>query len=337
MPEPKLGQLESVDIRKVWQDEAQDFTPWLAKEDNLALLSETLDMELELEAQEKSVGPFRADILCKDTANDSWVLIENQLDRTNHRHVGQLITYSAGLQAVTIIWIAGAFTDEHRAALDWLNEITKDDFRFFGLEIELWKITDSPVAPKFNIVSKPNDWSQSVRQTTHGGDLSERDILLQSYWSALRDHLIAKNSPVKSQTPKAQQWANFAIGTSSFNLRASISTQKEQLQVALLIGGPDSEAHFNLLEQDQQIIEQEIKESLDWRSRPAGKKNVISVFKTNVDPSNEDDRDNQIKWIVDMLERFNSTFRPLVKGLDASEWVPDKDEYDDDLEEENDN
>ena len=111
-----------MDIRDVWSDEAQNFTPWLAEEDNLALLSETLDMELEFKEKEKSVGPFRADILCKDTANDSWVLIENQLDETDHKHVGQLITYSAGLQAVTIIWIARDFADGHRATLDWLNE-----------------------------------------------------------------------------------------------------------------------------------------------------------------------------------------------------------------------
>lgn len=189
MPEPELGRLEAVDIRDVWSDEAQNFTPWLAEEDNLALLSKTLGMELELEAQEKPVGPFRADILCKDTADNSWVLIENQLDGTDHKHVGQLITYSAGLQAVTIIWIARDFADEHRAALDWLNEITTDDFRFFGLEIELWKIGDSHMAPKFNIVSKPNDWSRSVRQATRGGDLSESGMLYRNYWSELKDYL----------------------------------------------------------------------------------------------------------------------------------------------------
>lgn len=132
-----LERLEKIDLRSYWEREDIDFTPWLAEAENIQLLGDTVGLELEIEAQEKEVGPFRADILCKDTANDHWVLIENQLERTDHIHLGQLLTYAAGLNAVTIIWIAARFTDEHRATLDWLNEITNEDFTFFGLEIEL--------------------------------------------------------------------------------------------------------------------------------------------------------------------------------------------------------
>ena len=147
----KLGRLERVKLREAWSTEAQDFTPWLAREENLAILSETLEVELQPEAQEKSVGPFRADILCRNADDGgTWVLIENQLERTDHLHLGQLLTYAAGLNAVTICWIAASFTDEHRAALDWLNEITDERFHFFGLEVELWRIGDSEPAPKFN-------------------------------------------------------------------------------------------------------------------------------------------------------------------------------------------
>src|SRR6267143_4897369 len=122
MTTKELGRLHKVDLREAWTSESSGFTPWLAHEENLKLLGEAIGMELELESQEKEVGPFRADILCKDTANDNWVLIENQLDRTDHSHLGQLITYAAGLNAVTIVWIAERFTEEHRAAMDWLNE-----------------------------------------------------------------------------------------------------------------------------------------------------------------------------------------------------------------------
>ena len=166
MVKPGLGRLERVELREVWTTEDQDFTPWLAQETNLAVLSETLNMELVAEGIEQGVGPFRADILCRDTMDDSWVLIENQLKRTDHTHLGQLLTYAAGLQTVTIIWVAATFTDEHRAALDWLNEITDERFRFFGLEIELWQIGDSPAAPKFNVVSKPNEWTRSVSKAS---------------------------------------------------------------------------------------------------------------------------------------------------------------------------
>ena len=157
-----FGRLQKVELRTSWLDEARDFTPWLAKEENITLLSDAIGLKLQVEAQERSVGPFKADILCKDTSNDRddhFVLIENQSECTNHCHLGQLLTYAAGLKAVTIIWIAERFTEEHRASLDWLNEITDTDFRFFGLEVELWKIGNSPPAPKFNVISKPNDWS----------------------------------------------------------------------------------------------------------------------------------------------------------------------------------
>src|SRR4051812_2973733 len=114
MTTKNLGCLERVELRNIWLSESSDFTPWLAREENLKILGETLRIDLELEAQERPVGPFRADILCKDTAEkDRWVLIENQLERTNHGHLGQLLTYASGLEAVTIVWIAAHFTEEH--------------------------------------------------------------------------------------------------------------------------------------------------------------------------------------------------------------------------------
>ena len=140
MHDIQLGKLSQISLREVWKNEAGSFTPWLAEGANLALLSEVLELELELEGQEQEVGPFRADILCKDAGTDRWVLIENQLERTDYTHLGQLLTYAAGLQAVTIVWIAERFTEEHRAALDWLNDITDERFNFFGIEVELWRI-----------------------------------------------------------------------------------------------------------------------------------------------------------------------------------------------------
>jgi hypothetical protein len=156
--ELQLGKLERVDLRDSWPREDTNLTPWLAKQKNLKLLGASIGMNLERVENESRVGPFRADILCKDTATDSFVLIENQLEPTDHIHLGQLMTYAAGLDTVHIIWVAKSFNDEHRAALDWLNRITMEGFHFFGIEIELWKIGDSLPAPKFNIVCKPNDW-----------------------------------------------------------------------------------------------------------------------------------------------------------------------------------
>jgi hypothetical protein len=201
MSTKNLGRLEKVTLREAWFSECNDFTPWLAEEENLKLLGETIGIELELESKEKDVGPFRADILCKDTANDSWVLIENQLERTDHSHLGQLITYASGLNAVTIVWIAERFTEEHRAAMDWLNERTDEKINLFGLEIELWRIGDSPIAPKFNIISQPNDWARTVQQAAAatGGEVSEHKQLQLKFWTAFRDYMEEKGSFVRCQ------------------------------------------------------------------------------------------------------------------------------------------
>ena len=204
-----LGRLERVELRDIWVTEAQDFTPWLAREENLKVLADAVNMDLELEAQEKNVGPFRADILCLNSDDGSWVLIENQLERTDHGHLGQLLTYASGLDVVTIVWVAAKFTDEHRASLDWLNEITDNTFRFFGLEVELWRIGDSPAAPKFNVVSKPNDWTRTISQAARRiseGEISEVKVQQFRYWTALADLLTASNSTIKPPAPPAKQW-----------------------------------------------------------------------------------------------------------------------------------
>ena len=218
MKEQSLGRLKRVSLREVWASESEHFTPWLGQEENLKLLGDTIGLELELEDQEKDVGPFRADLLCKSTLDDSWVLIENQLERTDHGHLGQLLTYAAGLEAVTIIWVAERFTDEHRAALDWLNEKTDDGVNFFGLEVELWRIGDSPIAPKFNIVSKPNDWTKRVQSAaTKGGELSSLKQTQLKFWIAFKEYMDA-NSKIRCQKPAPHHWLSSSLGRSGFHL-----------------------------------------------------------------------------------------------------------------------
>lgn len=318
-----LGRLESVDLRKVWTSEAGDFTPWLAKDDNLALLGDTIGLELELEAQEKSVGPFRADILCKDTANGNWVLVENQLERTDHAHLGQLLTYAAGLKAVTIVWIANRFTEEHRAALDWLNDITDERFNFFGLEVELWRIGESPVAPKFNVACKPNEWTKAPPAST--GELTPTKLLQHEYWKAVRDLLVERNGAVKPQKPLPQHWTSFAVGRSHFWMHAAVNTQKPCIEVGMNCGGADAKPHFFLLEQDKEAIEQEIGESLDWEELPNKNQSRIAVRKMQTNPMNRDDWTAQHEWIAEKLEAFHKAFSSRVKRLNSEEYeAPDE-------------
>src|SRR5690606_37901313 len=228
-------------LRDYWADEARDFTPWLASDENIELISEAIDIQLEVESVEKGVGPFRADILCKDIRTGSYVLIENQLERTDHSHLGQLMTYAAGLDAVTIVWIAKRITEEHRAALDWLNKITSDDFGFFGLEIELWQIGDSPVAPKFNIVSKPNTFSDIVQTVAHdvgSGVFAETKKLRFQYWTEFRQFMEERGSPLRVGKPSYDSWSNFAVGRANFTLRAVVALRESWIEVHLSVTGP---------------------------------------------------------------------------------------------------
>ena len=164
-----LGTIERVDLRQVWPHEAQDFTPWLAE--NLDVLGEALGLDLEFQEQEARVGPFFLDVLAYDRGNDRPVIIENQLEATNHTHLGQLLTYAEGYDAGVVISLTGDFQDEHRAALDWLNQRTGEGTEFFGVAMEAWKIDVSRAAPHFRIVAAPNTWSKSSAKgkTIRGG------------------------------------------------------------------------------------------------------------------------------------------------------------------------
>lgn len=318
MPNSQMGRLEKVDLREGWSSEANDFTPWLAQEENLKLLGDTIGIELELEAQEKNVGPFRADILCKDTATNNWVLIENQLARTDHIHLGQLLTYAAGLDAVTIVWVAANFTDEHRATLDWLNEITEDRFNFFGLEIELWRIEGSPPAPKFNIASEPNDWSRAISKAITRG-LTETQIKQLEYWTALKAHLEANESEVSMSKPQAANWMGFGIGRTSFALFATVNSIKQKLGVEVYMYEANAKTFFHLLYRQKREIESEMGTGLDWQELPGKKTCKIALCKSNTDPLKEEDWPDQHEWFRQTLEKFDQVFRHRIKKLNPAD------------------
>ncbi|MFZ5931608.1 MAG: DUF4268 domain-containing protein [Pseudomonadota bacterium] len=310
----KLGRIERVELRSIWTSEDKHFTPWLAQPENLEILGETLGIELEFEAQEKDVGPFRADILCKNTAEkDSWVVIENQIEKTDHKHLGQLLTYASGLKASTIVWISAVFGEEHRAALDWLNQLTDKSVRFFGLEIELWKIGDSQAAPRFNIVCQPNDWQNTVRDEAEKltGDAANRSQNLRiKYWSAFRSYLQEKKSKLRPQKPSRDHWYTFGIGTSHAHTAALLITRENKIAVQLNINSEDAKSLFNELIKQKDDIETIIGSPLDWREMPDKKSSRIVLF-NSVDPYDEKSWTEQFDWLQNKLEKFDKAFRPL--------------------------
>lgn len=330
MTNKNLGRLERVELRDIWLSEASDFTPWLARKENLDILGGTLGIDLELEAQERPVGPFRADILCKDIGTDRWVLIENQLERTDHNHLGQLLTYASGLEAVTIVWVAARFTEEHRSTLDWLNRITDESFRFFGLEVELWRIDDSSPAPKFNIVSKPNDWSQSVAQAARAIDdaeLSETRIMQRAYWTAFDKVLASLGGPVSGgRKAQPQPWMAYSIGRSRFSVGAAMVRPRKQVRAEVYISGGKAKAFFHLLAAQKSEIESDLGFALDWEELPEGQDSRISVSLDDADPANEGDWTRQHEWLAKRMNEMHRVLAPRIKALDADSWHPERQE-----------
>ncbi len=311
----KLGKLESVDPRTVWAVESTDFTPWLSTDENIVLLGEAIGMELEVQHQEKSVGPFRADILCKHTLDDSYVLIENQLEKTDHTHLGQLLTYAAGLNAVTIIWISRNFTDEHRATLDWLNRITEEKINFFGIEIELFKIGDSMPAPRFNLVSKPNNWSKSVQRAVDLAELSDTKSLQLDFWQAFKDYLEKNNSKLRATKPQPQHWYNFSMGKSNCYMNALVNTRDNRISVTVSFTGPESKARYHKLHDKYEAESKEkIDASVEWEELPEANESRVRID-NKADIKLKAHWEEQHKWLMENLEKFDAFFRPKIKLL----------------------
>ena len=317
----ELGTITMLEPREQWEDEARDFTPWVASPDGLKLIGNTLNIELEEQssASEVPIGSFRADVVCVDTSNQSTVLIENQLAPTNHEHVGQVLTYAAGLEAVTIIWVATDFREQHRATLEWLNEITKDEYRFFGLKIELLKIGDSLAAPRFNIVVKPNDWTSDVRRRTEERrSASPTGQQHLRYWEAFNLFVSEHETAVRTRRPGTEHYMDFSIGKTGTNISA-VRLQRERIvKVHLYLSGGTHRGYFNALHNEKDFIEQEIGIDLEWESRPRA--STIALV-SHRDPSDEDDWDGQIEWMVDNIEAFDAAFRKRVRLIEPSDWV----------------
>ena len=292
-------------------------------------------MVLELEGQEFNLGNFRADILCRNAADGSQVLIENQLEQSDHKHFGQIMAYALSSPDIhTVIWIAKEFRAEHCDALDRLNEITNEKFRYFGIEVKVWQIEDSTPAPQFEIVSKPKGWNRTISrkaQKAASKDTSETQLQqLKRYWAEWSDYIIQRDNSLKG--PQPDLWS-FLTSTmehygSKFHIDAYLVNEKYEIGIRLYIGGENATASFHLLKEQQKEIEREFTEPLEWDERPLHERSRIFLRKTDTDPTDETDWLNQHEWLASKLELFEKVFRPRLKALNATNWkfLEDEDE-----------
>lgn len=231
-----LGKLEQVtDLRSVWKHEAKDFTPWLAKEENMEILSEAVGIDIVVEEQESNVGDFSVDLFATEEDTGRRIIIENQLEETNHDHLGKIITYASGKDAEVIIWIVKKARDEHKQAIEWLNQHTDDKFEFFLIEIELWRISSSEPAPKFNIVERPNNWAKAMKKTAA---LSETENLKLAFWENFNNEALHYSDFMKKfklRKPQAHHWYDLGMGSSAYHLCMTLNTKNNCLSAGLYV------------------------------------------------------------------------------------------------------
>ncbi len=269
MDRPTLGRLEQVDLRTCWEREDTEFTPWLADSANIALLAETLGFtELAVEETEASVGPFRADILCRDVGSEGYVLIENQLERTDHSHLGQLLTYAAGLEALSIVWIAARFAEEHRAALDWLNRVTHEGVNFFGVQVELWRIGDSPFAPKFHVVAMPNDWTKSVATATKGGTRAAHHDEYLAFWQGFRTYVKSQAPQLPPPKPAARNWIDVGLRLPGVRVTVAYSARDKQTRLYVLIRNKEDPERYEFFQKQAELIARRTGQQFTWHPQP---------------------------------------------------------------------
>ena len=313
----KFGKLELVEIRKGWSREDTEFTPWLAVEENLALLGAEIKIDLELVETESEVGSYRADILAKRKDSGDAVVIENQFGNTDHSHLGQLLTYAAGVGAEgsgakTIIWIAEHFSEPHRAALDWLNKCTEPGIRFFAVELQLWRIGDSPYAPKFNVVSRPNIWQKEMTQQT--AILSKAEKLYQEFWASFIEFCIANTTLDLPQVPPLQHWLATGVGRAGFGVNLTVSKKFKRLECQLWLENVQAKPAFLMLREQAEAIRAKLGQTVEFDEMPG--RTSSKIFQTTGGDVEDRSQWPTIQsWLKERGEAYVAVFKPLIKEL----------------------
>jgi len=305
-----LGKIKKIDLREVWKHEANDFTKWLAQKESLLSLGDELGYSLVLVGTETSVGDFSCDLLAEDESTKCKVVIENQLEITDHDHLGKLITYAAGHVAEVAIWVVSDVREEHRKAIDWLNEHTDDDISFYLVQIQLWQIGDSPYAPKFEVICKPNDWARKVKESATQGELSATNLEQLEFWTQFKAYALEHNAAFRPQKPSPQHWMYMSIGSAEASISLTMNSQKNFFGCELYIYANKGLYAQLLAHKDE--IEKQLGEQLEWMELPGKKASRVKVSK----PGSFADKEKwpeQFAWLFQEAEKFHGVFPNYLK------------------------
>jgi hypothetical protein len=313
----KLGRLVRIDAREVWTHEAHDFTPWL--HDNISLLAEALGFDIEATGREVAVGAFSVDVVGRTTPGGRPVIVENQLAPTDHSHLGQLLTYASGLDAAVIVWLAPRFRDEHRQVLDWLNAHTVEGIDFFGVELELLRIDESPAAPHFKLVAQPNEWAKTTREAAAATTQpTERGLRYQRFFEALLTGFKQQRPNLTSASRVGpDSWFGFSGGRTGFGFVWSI-TGGSRARVELYIDTGDqatSKALFDALKTGEPELAEKLGSKLEWERLDNRRASRVATYRSVPDQPPLDDNAELQAWAISTMVRWNDVLRPIIKQL----------------------
>lgn len=306
----KLGKIKEVDIRKVWAHEQYDFSKWLAVEENIKELGDTLNLALTDVETEKFVGSYRCDIICKDELTGKSVLIENQLEQTNHDHLGKIITYASGLDASVVVWIVAEARQEHASAIEWLNKHTDDDLAFFLIEVHAYTIGDSDPAPMFKIIEQPNDFARSVKAVARQGELSDSQIKRQEFWTMFNDVIDQRGKPFNKRKATTDHWYEVAVGSSQCHISIDLVNKEHKIRVGLWIA--DNKDMFDNMKAHQAEIEDAAGFPLEWDRLDNKKASVICANIPGLDFRRQDNYPELMNKTIDMVLAEKKAFAPYI-------------------------
>jgi hypothetical protein len=314
---PEFASLESQEVREYWEHEAQQFTPWLAGEiqvEDVSALEDALGLDLEIIEQEKSVGRYNVDILAEETDGNRNVIIENQLNPSDHDHLGKSLAYASGVDADIIVWVAPRFYDEHRDAMQWLNENSREGVDLFAIRLEVWKIGDSDPAVRLNPVAEPSEWKEKAQRSE--SELTGIKKLQEEFWTQFRDRIQERDTPLSARKPNPQHWYNNPIGKTGFELAFILNSSDDELRTELIIR--DNAEAFDQLVAEAEQVESEFERELMWHEPEktrAGKERSRIAATKSAEVTDKDQWDEYLEWIIEHGEQFHEVFYDRIQQV----------------------
>ncbi len=305
-----IGKLEEVDIRELWKHEQYDFSEWLSKKENIENLNDILGLTLVDISKETYVGSYRCDLFAKDETTGIKVIIENQLEMSNHDHLGKIITYASGLDAKVVVWIVKEAREEHRSAIEWLNNNTNSNINFFLIEIHAYKIGNSDNAPMFQVIEQPNDFIKNNKSINSNDTMNKSQSQRLEFWNQFNNVLVERGKPFNVRKSTTDHWYNVAIGTSDARIDITLVNKDSVIGVELYI--TDNKEFFDKLYQRKDEIENDLGFKLDWRRLNNSKASRIVTFIKGLNFDDHSNYNELINKTIDLAVLMRDTFKKYI-------------------------